>query len=63
VYLGALGTSVGWALFQIFNIIMANTSGILTGEWKAAPPDALRRLLFGLALLAAATALIAAGNR
>lgn len=63
VYLGALGTSVGWALFQIFNIIMANASGILTGEWKAAPPAALRRLLLGLLLLAAATAIIAAGNR
>ena len=37
VYLGALGTSVGWALFQIFMIMMANLSGVLSGEWKSAP--------------------------
>jgi len=36
VYLGALGLSVGWGLFQIFNIMSANVSGILTGEWRAA---------------------------
>jgi L-rhamnose-H+ transport protein len=63
VYLGALGTSAGWALFQIFNIMTASLSGILTGEWKSAPPSATRRLWIGLSLLAAATALIAAGNR
>ncbi len=63
VYLGALGTSVGWALFQIFMIMTANLSGVLTGEWKGAPPGAARGLWLGLALLAAATAVIAAGNR
>lgn len=36
VYLGALGTSVGWALFQTFMIMTANLSGVLTGEWKQA---------------------------
>lgn len=63
VYLGALGTSAGWALFQIFNIMTANVSGVLAGEWRSAPPLARRRLRIGLLLLAAATALIAAGNR
>ena len=63
VYLGTLGTSVGWALFQIFNIMVANASGILTGEWKTAPKAAMNRLLIGLLLLAVATAIIAAGNR
>jgi L-rhamnose-H+ transport protein len=63
VYLGALGTSVGWALFQIFMIMTANLSGVLTGEWKGAPAPARRGLWAGLALLAVATALIAAGNR
>ncbi len=61
VYLGALGTSVGWALFQIFMIMTANLSGVLTGEWTGAP--ARRGLWIGLAMLAAATALIATGNR
>jgi L-rhamnose-H+ transport protein len=63
VYLGALGTSVGWALFQIFMIMTANLSGVLTGEWKGAPRAAMRGLWAGLALLAVATAVIAAGNR
>jgi len=63
VYLGVLGTSVGWALFQIFMIMTANLSGVLTGEWAQAPPAARRRLWFGLALLASATIVIALGNR
>ncbi len=36
VYLGRLGTSVVWGLFQIFMIITANSGGIATGEWKTA---------------------------
>jgi L-rhamnose-H+ transport protein len=63
VYLGVLGTSVGWALFQIFMIMTANVSGVLTGEWRRAPVAARRGLWTGLALLALATAVIAAGNR
>jgi L-rhamnose-H+ transport protein len=63
VYLGALGTSVGWALFQIFMIMTANLAGVLTGEWKTSPPSARRGLWLGLGLLAVATVVIAAGNR
>jgi L-rhamnose-H+ transport protein len=63
VYLGALGLSVGWGLFQIFNIMSANVSGVLTGEWRAAPASALKTLYSGLALLACATVILAAGNR
>ena len=62
VYLGVLGTSVGWALFQIFMIITANLSGVITGEWRAAPASAQRGLWAGLTLLAVATAVIAVGN-
>lgn len=62
VYLGALGTSVGWALFQTFMIMTANLSGVLTGEWKQASAAARRRLWFGLALLAAAIVVISLGN-
>jgi len=62
-YLGDLGTSVGWGLFQIFMIITANLSGMLTGEWKAAPSRSLVLLRIGLGLLAAATVLMAMGNR
>lgn len=62
VFLGALGTSVGWALFQIFMIMTANLSGVMTGEWKGAPGAAILRLLVGLTLLAVATVLMAMGN-
>ncbi len=62
-FLGALGTSVGWGLFQIFMIMTANTSGVFTGEWKFASSEARRLLWIGLFLLAAATVLMALGNR
>jgi len=63
VYLGKLGTSVGWGLFQIFMIITANLSGLLTGEWRAAPHAARHQLYSGLALLILATLLLATSNR
>ena len=59
VYLGAVGTSAGWALFQIFMIMTANCSGLLTAEWKGAPSAAKWGLAAGLILLIAATFLIA----
>ena len=62
VFLGVLGTSVGWGLFQIFMIMTANLSGVLTGEWKGAPRAAILRLSAGLTMLAVATMLMAAGN-
>ncbi len=62
-YLGALGTSAGWALFQIVMIAAANVAGVVAGEWKAAGRGPVRTLLAGLMLLAAATALMAFANR
>ena len=62
-YLGALGTSVGWALFQIFMIMTANISGVATGEWKTAGTRARTLLWTGLTLLAIATVVISLGNR
>jgi L-rhamnose-H+ transport protein len=62
-FLGALGTSVGWGLFQIFMIMTANVSGVITGEWKSAAVRARGQLRFGLGLLAVATVLMALGNR
>jgi len=63
VYLGALGTSVGWALFQIFMIMTATLSGVLTGEWKQASRAALLLLALGMVSLIGATVLLAAGSR
>lgn len=58
-YLGVLGTSAGWALFQIFMIVSANCSGLLTAEWKGAPGVAKWGMGAGLAMLCGATVLIA----
>jgi L-rhamnose-H+ transport protein len=62
-YLGALGTSIGWGLFQIFMIMTATLSGVVTGEWKRAPTSSRLLLTSGFACLAVATALLAMGNR
>jgi L-rhamnose-H+ transport protein len=62
-YIGVLGTSVGWALYNIFMIMTANVSGIVTGEWKNASKGTLALLSAGLGLLTIATILIALGNR
>jgi len=61
-YLGSLGTSIGWGLFQIFMIITAMLSGVFTGEWKNTSRSSLVLLASGFACLVAATALLAAGN-
>jgi len=62
VYLGPLGTSAGWALFQIFMIMTANCVGIFTAEWRNAPGSAKWGIATSLLLLAFATALVAPRN-
>ena len=62
-YLGSFGTSIGWGLFQIFMIMTATLSGVLTGEWKGAPRMATLLLVLGLGSLTGATALLAMGNQ
>jgi len=62
-FLGLLGTSIGWALFQIFMIMTANVSGLATGEWAGARRQTVHLLWAGLALLALATVVISMGNR
>jgi L-rhamnose-H+ transport protein len=61
-YLGSLGTSIGWGLFQIFMIMTATLSGVWTGEWKAASRTSKTLLASGLGCLTCATALLAMGN-
>lgn len=63
VLLGPLGMSVGWGLLQIFMIIAATISGLVTREWKHAPGRALTLLCAGLLALVLATMLLSAGNR
>ncbi|MDW5265180.1 MULTISPECIES: L-rhamnose/proton symporter RhaT [Acidobacteriaceae] len=63
VYLGALGTSIGWGLFQIFMIMTATTSGLLTAEWRRASRRAMMFLGSGMAALIGATVLLSMGGR
>ncbi len=60
--LGALGPVVGWPLFMSMALITSNTLGRLTGEWKDAPPEAIRYSLAGIGLLVAAIVVISSGN-
>jgi multidrug transporter EmrE-like cation transporter len=62
IYLGSLGTSIGWGLFQIFMIMAATLSGVFTGEWRNASRMSRLLLVSGFACLACATALLAMGN-
>jgi L-rhamnose-H+ transport protein len=57
--IGTLGTSVGWALYQIFMILTANLSGAIAGEWRGSKKDVLQVLGVGLALLVLATIVLA----
>jgi L-rhamnose-H+ transport protein len=61
--LGVLGTSIGWGLFQIFMIMTATISGMLTAEWKSAPRSAIVLLTAGMAGLIGATILLSLGGR
>lgn len=61
-FLGHFGTSIGWGLFQIFMIMTATVSGVLTGEWKRASIMSRLLLVSGFACLIGATALLAMAN-
>ncbi|MDT7811864.1 MAG: hypothetical protein QOJ42_1780 [Acidobacteriaceae bacterium] len=63
VYLGALGTSIGWGLFQIFMIMTATLSGLLTAEWRGASRSAMALLGAGMAGLIGATLLLSFRGR
>jgi L-rhamnose-H+ transport protein len=62
VQLGALGTSVGWGIMQIVQIVVGNLGGFFTGEWKSAGPEPVRMMFASLAMLCAASVLMAYGN-
>jgi L-rhamnose-H+ transport protein len=62
VRLGLLGTSVGWGIMQIMQIVVGNLSGFLTGEWKLAGVKSVRWMLAGVAVLVIASTIMAYGN-
>ena len=60
--LGVLGASIGWSIYQICIIVMANVSGWIAGEWKGVSQGSKLILWSGLLLLAFATVAITYGN-
>jgi L-rhamnose-H+ transport protein len=61
-FLGVLGFSVGWALFQIAMILTGNVAGLLTGEWRQMPSRISRANIIGVAVLFLAVIMIGAAN-
>jgi L-rhamnose-H+ transport protein len=62
VFLGILGVSIGWALFQITLILSGNLAGIWTGEWRTSNKSIFNANLAGIGFLFVATAMMAAAN-
>jgi L-rhamnose-H+ transport protein len=61
-YLGRLGTSVGWAVYMAFTLLVANIFGFMTDEWREAPRQSRKILFVGLSVLVAAIVVLAIGN-
>jgi L-rhamnose-H+ transport protein len=57
--IGQLGTSLGWPIFMTIMVVVANIWGLLTGEWKNADRRAFCYLGAGIAVIIAATVIIA----
>lgn len=62
VFLGILGVSVGWALFQITLILSGNLAGMLMGEWSTSGRRIFNANLIGVAVLFIATVMMGAAN-
>lgn len=60
--LGALGSSVGWALFVGMIVLSSTAAGLLQGEWKQAGINAWTALTGSLACLLSSMVLICIGN-
>jgi L-rhamnose-H+ transport protein len=61
--LGAVGTSLGFAIFMSSTVLIASTLGIVTGEWRNAPAKAMKQMGFGIILLLIAICSLAAMNQ
>jgi L-rhamnose-H+ transport protein len=60
--LGEFGTALGWPLFMILMVLVANVWGLVTGEWRAADRLAFRYRCYGMGVVLAALVVVAAGT-
>ncbi len=61
--LGAVGNTVGYAIFNTACVATAIISGIVTGEWKLASSKAKNLLYIGLACMVVGILIISIGNK
>lgn len=61
--LGAVGNTVGYVIFNTACVVTAITSGLVTGEWKAASAKARNFLCAGLACMVIGILVISLGNK
>ena len=57
-----LGTSVGFAIFQSFSVVLGSSLGFLTGEWKGASGRSKRWLVTGLTVLVLGIVVVSFGR-
>jgi L-rhamnose-H+ transport protein len=62
-YLGWLGDSAGWAIYQITMVLTANGAGVMAGEWKSAGRRSVIVLISGIFVLVLATIATAVSTR
>ena len=62
-YLGRLGDSAGWAIYEITIVLAANIAGLMMGEWKRASRLAVSVLASGVFVLIVATVTTAFSTR
>lgn len=60
--LGDIGPSIGWPLSLSVALLVANSMGVLLGEWRGAAAAAQSRMKAGIAFLVLATILCAASS-
>ncbi|QDV66136.1 L-rhamnose/proton symporter RhaT [Crateriforma conspicua] len=61
--LGAVGNTVGYAIFNTACVVTAIVSGIVTGEWKLASSKAKNLLYAGLTCMVIGILIISLGNK
>ncbi|OHB53699.1 MAG: hypothetical protein A2Y12_15105 [Planctomycetes bacterium GWF2_42_9] len=60
--LGALGTTVGFAIFQSGSLVVGNGLGLFTGEWLSSDTKSKNWLVAGLSILIIGIVVVSIGN-
>ena len=58
--MGQYGTSIGYAVYVVALVLWSIVTGLLTGEWRDAGPQTMRRMRIGLAWIVAAVLIVSA---